>query len=192
MSWTTMSHYSIVCSIPVGAQSCSFQEFDDTTTPDPSTEEWASSSFATSSQHEVLPIHMHCVAFRQALTLHAPPYPHWLQCIQVTRMRIALTTCRFADMYTCSVCASVHFMFLINPLCRYSWSLLVDPTHVCWEETWATVEKGGDQLSSMEQRYSECCKLISLTSPLHHCCSVCYIILSSTRWWCIVVLHCNQ
>ena len=148
------------------------------------------------------------------LTLCVPPYPHWLQCIQVSSMRIGLTTCR---LYIFSVCASVHFIFLINPLvfitppsshttkcstwppaplphplCRYSWSLLVDPTHVCWEETWATVERGGDKPSSTEQRYSEGCKLICLTSPLCHCCSLCYVILSSTRWWCMFVLHCNQ
>ena len=76
-----------------------------------------------------------------------------------------------------------------------AWSLLVDPIHVSWEETRATVEGRRDQPSSTAQRYTKClkcCKLRCLTSPLHHCCSVCYIILSSTRWWCMFVLHCNQ
>ena len=116
--------------------------------------------------------------------------------------------CRHA--FIVSLCISVHFMSFVNclffitgtpfllhhqvlhvtssslttPLCRYSWSLLVDPTHICWEETWATVEGGRYQLSSAEQRYIECSKLGCLTSPLHHCCSVCYIILSTTGWWC--------
>ena len=49
MSWTTISRYSSACSIPVGARSCSFREFDHTTTPALRTKEWASSSFASSS-----------------------------------------------------------------------------------------------------------------------------------------------
>ena len=62
-------------------------------------------------------------------------------------------------------------------------------------ETQATVKGGGDQPSSTAQRYTkclECCKLRSLTSPLHHCCSVCYIILSTTGWCYMFVLHCNK
>ena len=57
---------------------------------------------------------------------------------------------------------------LPHPLCRYSWSLLVDPTHVCWEETRATVEWGGDQPSSTAQRYTKCLECCKLRCLPHH------------------------
>ena len=88
MSWTTISHYSIPCSIPVGAQSCSFWEFDHTTTPALRTKEWASSSFASSSYNEVLPIHMHCVAFWHGtdtpcatISSLTTVYTNWMSCV---------------------------------------------------------------------------------------------------------------
>ena len=44
---------------------------------------------------------------------------------------------------------------LPHPLCKYSWSFPVDPSHVCWEETRATVEGGVDQPFSTVHKVSQ-------------------------------------
>ena len=99
--------------------------------------------------------------------------------------------CRFSFLHTSSSsCTTKCSTYLHLPyhtvFVDIFWLLLVDSTHFClvWGDTSNSGERR-DQPSSTERRYTkcrECCKLRCLTSPLHHCCLGCYIILSTTRW----------
>ena len=54
--------------------------------------------------------------------------------------------------------------------------------HECqWREVGTSPPQRNRGTQNMYTKCLECCKLRCLTSPLHHCCSVCYIILSSIR-----------
>ena len=63
---------------------------------------------------------------------------------------------------------------------RYSRSLLVDPTPYSWEETWPSVDWGGYQTSSKEQRYTNHLLAEVLT---HHFVTTVFTVLHHTLVW---------
>ena len=75
----------------------------------------------------------------------------------------------------CSTCTSP-----LPLLFRYPRSLLVDPTPYTWEETWPSVEGGGHQTSSKEQRYTNHLLAEVLT---HHFVTTVFTVLHHTLVW---------